>query len=125
MCDDERYRAMKIADEAEDRFGREELSKRIEPEGSEIGFDYDNLDKKPVENPQPSQEISLHQLATVIGKLNMRMGAKIECILKFLFKNYSFFFLFLFFFVKRSLKEKVGLKSHSDDYSIVMSRYIS
>ena len=67
MCDDERYRAMKIADEAEERIKKEELAKRVEKEGAEIKFDYDQVDKpKPAADPV----ISLHQLATVIGKLS-------------------------------------------------------
>ena len=33
---------MKIADEAEERIKKEEGSKRLDAEGAEIGFDYDN-----------------------------------------------------------------------------------
>lgn len=69
MCDDERYKAMKIADEAEQRIKKEEAMKRAEAEGAEIGFDYDNPEKKQVtENTAPAPEISLHQLAALIEK---------------------------------------------------------
>ena len=68
MCDDERYRAMRIADEAEERFKKEEASKRGDSEGgAEIGFDYDNPDKKQA-TEAAAPEISLHQLANLIEK---------------------------------------------------------
>ena len=60
---------MKIADEAEERIKKEEAAKRAESEGAEIGFDYDNPNKKSVpENTEAIPEISLHQLATLIEK---------------------------------------------------------
>jgi len=72
MCEDERYRAMKIADEAEELIKKEEAAKRLDAEGAEIGFDYDNPDKnKKTENSNaepPPIEISLHQMAQLIEK---------------------------------------------------------
>ena len=62
------YRAMKIADEAEERIKKEEAMKRAESEGAEIGFDYDNPGGKKQETENAAPEISLHQLATLIEK---------------------------------------------------------
>ena len=62
---------MKIADEAEERIKKEEAAKRLDAEGAEIGFDYDNPDKnKKAENSnsEPPIEISLHQMAQLIEK---------------------------------------------------------
>ena len=63
---------MKIADEAEELIKKEEAAKRLDAEGAEIGFDYDNPDKnKKAENSSaepPPIEISLHQMAQLIEK---------------------------------------------------------
>ena len=63
---------MKIADEAEEIIKKEEAAKRLDAEGAEIGFDYDNPDKnKKAENSSaepPPIEISLHQMAQLIEK---------------------------------------------------------
>ena len=80
MCDDERYRSMKIADEAETDFAIEEINKRVLNPGAEVGFNYD----KPKAETSTS-EISLHQMATVIEKTSEFMatqGAQMEILMR-------------------------------------------
>ena len=82
MCDDERYRSMRIADEAENELKKEEIAKRIEPEKAEIGFDYD---KPPPKISKTEENISLHQLATVIEKTSefiATQGAQMEILMR-------------------------------------------
>jgi hypothetical protein len=92
MCDDERYRAMKIADEAEDTFRKEELAKRVEAQKAEIGFDYDSTNNGGGDQKQPTAAvasgnsgISLHQMATVIEKTSefiATQGAQMEILMR-------------------------------------------
>lgn len=86
MCDDERYRSIKISDEAEAKFAQEEIDKRVEPQGAEIGFNYQQEASKAKEEPATaSTEITLKQIATVIEKTSefiATQGAQMEILMR-------------------------------------------
>ena len=84
MCNDERYRAMRIADEAEADFQKEELDKRVQASGAEVNFDYNNAGGASKES-KDSSSVSLHQLATVIEKtceFIATQGAQMEILMR-------------------------------------------
>ena len=56
---------MKFADEAEARFNQEEPDKRVDQQGDEIGFSYD---QEQAGDNNSSSEITLRPLATAIEK---------------------------------------------------------
>ena len=86
ICEHERYRALKIADEAEEAFKKEESEKRA-ASGAEIGFSYDqnNGQSSSSQGNKVSSEISLRQLATVIEKTSefiATQGAQMEILMR-------------------------------------------
>ena len=89
MCNEERYRAMKIADEAEARFNQEELDKRVDQQGAEIGFSYDQdqagSSSSSSGDNNSSSEITLRSLATVIEKTSefiATQGTQMEILMR-------------------------------------------
>ena len=83
ICNEERYRAMKIADEAEAKFNQEELDKRVDQQGAEIGFSYDQEASSSTDST--SSEITLRQLATVIEKTSefiASQGTQMEILMR-------------------------------------------
>ncbi len=88
MCDDERYRSMKIADEAEEKVKKEEEAKRAAGQGAAVGWSYSESGSQHQHQQQHSRappEISLHQMATVIEKTSefiASQGAQMEILMR-------------------------------------------